>query len=137
VKGGIMLRRTFIKSLALPFFVPAVNIFGSSKPQKKEISVVFQESVVAGYQYYDGKNIWNRLSINDSLRLKREPKNPYDSKAVEVYWKSAKLGYIPRLENVNVSHLIDRGEKLSAKIAELQKSDNPWKRVKVAVLLDV
>jgi hypothetical protein len=48
-----------------------------------------------------------------------------------------RIGYIPRSENTAISQLMDRGERLSASIAALEQSANPWRRVRVAVELTV
>ena len=64
-----------------------------------EREFLIQESPVAGFQYHDGETVWPRLSAGDSLQLLREPANPYDRRAVAVYWGESKLGYVPRAAN--------------------------------------
>lgn len=127
-----MSRRAFLKSLtalagsiALPAIARAKPNFGASK--------ILQLSPLAGFQYHQGEALWPQLAIGQSLQLVREADNRYDGRAVRVEWQGHKLGYIPRLDNVAVSQLLDRGEKLEAMIAELAKSSNPWKRIGVEV----
>ncbi len=67
------------------------------------------------------------------LTLVRESDNPYDERAVSISWQDHKLGYIPRIDNAAVSQLLDRGEKMSALIVGLKKSNNPWDRIMVEV----
>lgn len=65
----------------------------------------------------------------------REPDNAHDQRAVRVDWLGQKLGYVPRVDNAAVSHLLDTGYTLSAEIVALQDSRNPWDRVEFAVFL--
>lgn len=65
----------------------------------------------------------------------REPNNPHDARAVCIDWHGRKLGYLPRVENAAVAQMMDRGERLEARIVELRTSEDPWKRVEVAVEL--
>ena len=44
-------------------------------------------------------------------------------------------GYIPKVANMTISQMIDRGEYLSASIFRLSQSDNLWQRVEVSVYL--
>jgi hypothetical protein len=72
----------------------------------------------------------------DPLTLVREPANPYDPKAVRVDWQGQKLGYVPRLENTAVAQMLDRGERLTARIVRLQESADPWERMRFFVELE-
>ncbi|MCA1743091.1 MAG: HIRAN domain-containing protein, partial [Desulfovibrionales bacterium] len=45
-------------------------------------------------------SIYLDLKPGQTLKLKREPQNPHDSKAIEVFTSSGqKLGYVPRSHN--------------------------------------
>ena len=99
-----------------------------------ERELLIQESPVAGFQYHDGEKVWPRLSTGDPLRLLREPDNPYDRRAVAVYWRDSKLGYVPRAANTAVSQMMDRGERLVARVERLRESRNPWKRVELSIV---
>lgn len=101
-------------------------------PECAEITQI-QESPVSGFQYYKGHEIWRRLKTGDPLSLVREPDNPYDKNAVEIYWHGLKLGYLPRRENSVAAQMLGRGLPLRASITELRETDNPWGRIKVAV----
>lgn len=97
--------------------------------------IELQHSPVAGFQYHEGAVIWPSLHIGDSLQLIREPDNAYDRQAVRVDWNGRKLGYVPRIQNITVSHLLDQGHPLSAEIIRLESGTNPWSRVTFAVYL--
>jgi hypothetical protein len=95
--------------------------------------MLLQTSPVAGFQYHQGELLWAFMRRGDRLSLVREPDNEYDEKAVRIDWSRFKLGYVPRIENHAVSQMLDRGEKLAARIVQLQQAGNPWKRMRVAI----
>ena len=91
-----MKRRSFLNSLVtgfvtLPFVSHAREAMqaGGVRGRGTVRELLVQESSVAGFQYHDGETVWPRLSEGDSLRLLREPGNPYDGQAVAVYWGDA------------------------------------------------
>ena len=98
-------------------------------------SVLLQVSPVAGFQHHEGERLWTSLAEGDALTLIREPDNPYDSRAVRVDWRGEKLGYVPRMENTAIAQMLDRGERLEARIAALRQSRDPWKRVRFEIRL--
>lgn len=97
--------------------------------------IELQRSPVAGFQYHNGEALWPLLTVGAALDLVREPDNVHDPQAVRVDWSGAKIGYVPRVDNTAVSHLLDTGESVTAEIVTLQVSDNPWKRIEFAVYL--
>ena len=129
-----MNRRQFLQTLAL---VPLASYIKDSTATKAEITQVQKIKIetvpVAGFQYYQGENLWSQLKIDDSLKLLREPNNKYDDNAIIIKWQGQQLGYIPRVDNSNIAKLMDNGQTLSAEIIALSNSSNPWKRVEVAV----
>lgn len=48
--------------------------------------------------------------------LKLEPDNEFDFRAIEVYWRQYKMGYIPRAQNKVLYNLLKDGATLEAKI---------------------
>jgi hypothetical protein len=102
-------------------------------PETREVEL--QRSPVAGFPYHDGEALWPRLSIGAPLALVREPDNPHDARAVRVEWEGRKLGYVPRVDNAAVSHLLGAGRVLRAQIVALRASRNPWEGVEFAVVL--
>jgi HIRAN domain len=91
--------------------------------------ILLQTSPVAGFQFHEGKRIWEELREGDALTLIREPGNPYDPKAVRVEWRGHKIGYVPRADNAAVARFMDGGESVTARVIHLQASHDPWKRV--------
>lgn len=131
-----MLRRDFLTRLAAAagawLAQPAAQA-ASPVPRRFEL----QRSPVAGFQYHRGEALWADLAPGQALVLLREPDNPYDPKAVRVDWNGQKIGYVPRIENTAVAHLMDQGLRLEAEILALRESRDPWSRVQFTIhLLD-
>lgn len=129
-----MKRRRFLTALLVPFLLPWINPKARTIPDSRRIEIL--ESPLAGFQYHGGEQVWKRMRTGDPLALVREPDNPYDRQAVALYWKGVKLGYVPRLENTAVAQMLDRGERLSARIVQLRESRDPWERVRFRVFCD-
>lgn len=74
---------------------------------------------LAGFAYGKGAAVLPMMNGGDELRLQREADNPYDSNAVALYWRSYKLGYVPRSDNAEISAKLDAGDALKASIEQL------------------
>lgn len=98
--------------------------------------IIVQTSPLAGFQYHAGRALFPLMSVGDRLDLAREPDNPHDAKAILVSWRGAVIGYMPRLENLDLARLMDRGLAVSGRILHLHAGRDPWKRVLLEVLLE-
>lgn len=129
-----MNRRGFINLLLKgAAVVPVLPIVALAAPARK---LLVQESPIAGFQFYQAERLFSYLREGSPLRLVREPSNKYDKRAVAVYAGERKLGFVPRADNAAVSQMLDRGERLSARIVCLQQSRNPWDRIRFEVAID-
>jgi hypothetical protein len=99
--------------------------------------ILLQNSPLAGFRYYEGKQLWSEMKVGDALQLVREPDNSHDANAVRVEWQGHKLGYVPRADNQALARFMDRGSKAEARITRLKKSRNPWQRMEFEVYLDI
>jgi len=99
--------------------------------------VLLQELPLAGFQHHRGEGVWPFLNLGVELELRREPYNPYDRQAIAVWFKNEHLGYIPRRHNRLLADLMDRGERLGARVTRLLETDNPWRRVRIRIELGV
>lgn len=125
------IRRELLKKIVL---APALFAVGATaKPPAPPRRVILQVSPINGFQYYDGEKMLPRLRAGQRLSLRREPKNPYDDRAVAVYRRNRKLGYLPRVENTAVAFLMDSGERLESVVAEVVPENYPWNAVRVNV----
>ena len=91
--------------------------------------IVVQHAPLAGFVYYEGKDVWDGLKRGDSLTLVREPTNPYDPNAIRIEWQGHMLGYVPRKENVDLARQMDLGAAAQARITGLSKSSNGRHRI--------
>lgn len=106
-------RRGFLSALGnAPLAASVVKSAASSAPQR---TVRLLDDVpVAGTAYYDAKTMLGALTVGGSLKLRREPTNPHDHRAIEVFARARaplnewnKLGYVPRTQNEAVAALMD------------------------------
>ncbi len=99
--------------------------------------IIVQQSPLAGFQFYDGKALWDEMKLGDALTLVRERDNPHDANAVRIEWQGSRLGYLPRRENADVARQMDRGAAVKARIVKLTQARNPWQRVLFEVYVDL
>lgn len=105
---------------------------GAADVEQREI---LQVSPLAGFQHHAGPALFVLMNVGDHLVLRREADNPYDARAVRVEWQGTQIGYAPRADNVDLARLMDRGVPVEARILQLQKSRDPWKRVLIEIYL--
>jgi len=104
----------------------------ATAPVKKE-PLQLIETHVAGYPHYMKVTDTVVMSKGMPLRMKREPRNKYDPRAITLYFDHRKIGYIPRAENRLLSRMPDGGIGLQARISTFQPQNDPWERVRVEV----
>ncbi|HXF99841.1 MAG TPA: HIRAN domain-containing protein [Bacteroidota bacterium] len=89
---------------------------------------------MAGYRFYDGDTVIQGLRVGSPLRLRPQPTNPYDSKAIEILTvDGVKLGYVPMRLNSHPSALLETGHRVVAEVVHVDPDTVPWERVKFAV----
>ena len=105
-------------------------------PAQPTVRLLVQNSLLAGFRYAEGAEVWPQLSAGDALELVREPDNPHDANAVRVEWRGRKLGYVPRAENGALAWAMDRGEALRARVSRLAEHRNPRRRIEFEVYIE-
>jgi hypothetical protein len=126
------------RRLAAVVLTAALATAGAGSPalaQQTEVRMLVQSSPLAGFRYYDAKQMWDDMRIGDALTLVREPANAYDTNAVRVEWRGHKLGYVPRADNRAVAHHMDRGGQVEARISRLQPTRKPSQRIEFEVMV--
>ncbi len=93
--------------------------------------------MVAGFQYYDGPQLINRLQPGVLLDLVAESDNQHDYYAVRIEWQGRKLGYVPRSDNRHLSRLLRQDAKLRGEVLESAPQAVVWGMLKVGVGLEV
>ncbi len=127
-----MQRRSFVQSLG-GTLIFATHLFKPRTATARARRVLLQESPLAGYQFHRADSLWPFLAVGTELSLHREHLNPHDPHAIGVWHQGDKLGYVPRRENRTLAQMMDRGEKLQARIVRLLDDPNPWRRVRFQV----
>lgn len=121
-----------LRLIAALLFAVSLSLPASAETNAK---ILLQNSPLAGFRYYEGKQLWSEMKVGDPLQLVREPDNSHDPNAVRVEWQGHKLGYVPRADNEALARFMDRGSKAEARITRLKKSRNPWQRMEFEVYL--
>lgn len=106
--------------------------------EKPPASYFLYDVFVAGVAYYDFSDPASlaTLSIGEPVALKRQPDNPHDRLAIEIYTRDGrKIGYVPRQHNALPASLMDQGAHLAGRIVALDAIDGPWQAVKVMLEL--
>ena len=109
------------------------KMFSDGIPRNAKCILKFH---IAGYIFYDGEKIEQRIKKGTVLTLRSEKDNPHDKNAVEILMNNYKLGYIPQYCNEVISNMLVNEVKLYS-IAESISRDNPsWKRIEVGIYLN-
>lgn len=92
---------------------------------------------IAGFTYYDGALAFNDLKIGSKLKLKLDSENKFDARAVAIYYKKHKLGYVPKAENRIFYKLFSVGLQgfVKARIQRISKDEHPENQVQVVAHL--
>jgi hypothetical protein len=106
---------------------------GAAQQVRSEILV--HTGPTAGLAHHEARQVWPRMQVGDPVALVREPDNPHDANAVRIEWNGHVLGYLPRTENAAVARQIDRGNRLDARIARLDRHRNHRLRLEVDVYM--
>lgn len=103
------------------------------KPFEREIYLFTTH--VAGTTHVDNiLKIDKHLDIDDKLLFFRE-ENPHDEKAIRIEtFRKEKIGYVPRVDNVVFSRLMDAGKELYARIKGKEFIDE-WLRIEIDIYL--
>ena len=91
---------------------------------------------IAGFTYYDGVMAFNDLKIGTELKLVPEPTNQYDPRAIAIYYKEYKLGFIPKSENRIFYKLLKVGfDKIEIRVQKLAPTEDPADQISVVAHL--
>ena len=102
-----------------------------AKPFARDIELMVTR-VVGSHHVDDIEEILDELWFGDHLELKREPKNPYDDRAIRVQTdKKKKIGYIARKENTVLASLMDAGKKLYAEVVSVDEDHFDYVKIRV------
>ena len=111
------------------FAIALLAAFPGHAAEAVSARIVVQHAPLAGFVYYDGKAVWERMKPGDRLALVREPANPHDTNAVRIAWRGHMLGYVPRRENADLARQMDLGARPEGRITALSKAANGRNRI--------
>ncbi len=103
-----------------------------------EMSAYFSHFDLAGFTYYDGVKVFRKLKVGTAVRLVAEMHNPYDTKAVAIFYKTHKIGFVPRQENREISKLLNLGypDVFEAYINRVSPDEQPEHQIGVVVMVN-
>ncbi len=125
-------RRSFMQSF---FSLPLLFTFNHNSKVQTTKSILLNQCLVAGFQYYQGKEIIWDLKQNDPILLLAQADNQYDKYAVEVFYQSKKLGYLPKTDNKSISQILQADIKISAKVQAVDITKPAWNAVMVSIYM--
>jgi hypothetical protein len=105
-------------------------------PKPFERDIFLFDTHVAGTSYIeDIEELEPNLNIDDKLNFFREPYNPHDNKAIVIRNNDgAKIGYVPKADNVIFSRLMDAGKMLFGRITA-KETRGGWLKISIKVFL--
>lgn len=118
-----------MRAAALALALPLAAGAGAGAADAPTARIVVQRQALAGFVYYDGSAVWERMKTGDLLTLVREPANPHDANAIRLVWREHMLGYVPRKENADLARQIDHGARPVTRITELTRLPNGRHRI--------
>lgn len=110
-----------------------------TKDKSNSGTIYFQSFYVVGFKYHEGPLAFSKLKIGSKLKLIAEPDNRFDYKAVAIFHKKLKLGYVPRNENKYLSRLLEanQGDILECWVSSLNQACHHDERIEVVVRMKV
>jgi len=117
--------------LALVFAVAALSPAANAASAR----IVVQHAPLAGFVYYEGQAVWERMRQGDRLSLIRDPGNSYDPNAIRLEWQGHMLGFVPRKDNGDIARQMDHGAKPDARITELSRHANGRHRISYEIFV--
>ena len=113
----------------LPACAALIVSWGACAADAPSARIVVERQALAGFVYYDGSAVRERMKTGDRLALVREPANPHDANAIRLEWQGQMLGYVPRRDNADLSRQMDLGARAEARITALGKASNGRSRI--------
>ncbi len=124
-------RKTFlIYLLQLPLFSGLAKYLYGFKPEQHYLLNKFS---VAGFFFYEGRTLLEKMKPGDTLTMKPNAENMEDEYAVQLHFKDTMIGHIPRSDNKHIFRLIEQGKDLVCTIREIDPDAETWQMCKVKV----
>ncbi len=115
---------------------------GLAVPQVFARDILLMETIINGAMHVENIHaLAAALHVGDRVKLILEPDNPVDARAILVRnEKDEKLGYIPRVKNEVLFHLMDAGKYLygvvvDGDIDEDADEEDTWVQIYIEVYM--
>jgi len=106
-----------LPTISCPGQLIARTLTGGSIALPGQQEIYLASFWVAGSYHYRAMAAIAELGDGQKLRLQREPLNPHDRNAIEIYSESwLKIGYVPRNTNYIPARLMDAGKHLYLRV---------------------
>jgi hypothetical protein len=103
------------------------------QPFSREIFLL--DIVVAGTTHCpEIHDIEPKLLPETILRMVRDPKNKYDTKAIGIYYDKTRIGWVPRELNLVISRLMDAGKAFFCRVVSVNDV-NTWVKINAKVYM--
>ena len=124
-------RKTFLMYLLqFPLFSGFAKYLYGFKPQQRYLLNKFS---VAGFFFYEGRTLLEKMKPGDILTMKPNAENMEDEYAVQLHFEDTMIGHIPRSDNKHIFRLIEQGKDLVCTIREIDPDAETWQMCKVKV----
>jgi len=124
-------RKTFlIYLLQFPLFSGFAKYLYGFKRQQRYLLNKFS---VAGFFFYEGRTLLEKMKPGDTLTMKPNAENMEDEYAVQLHFKDTMIGHIPRSDNKHIFRLIEQGKDPVCTIREIDPDAETWQMCKVKV----
>jgi len=105
----------------------------------------FMDCHLAGRQYHDADEVWDKLKVGTTLWLERDLENRYDPNAVAVLYYDADndlpemskyvIGYLPREYNEDIASFLEMGwaDIFECRISKINPDAHPEKQIHLTI----
>jgi len=105
----------------------------NGEPRQRRLLIL--RTRLAGARFHVDPETFDQLRPGDALTLTREPENPHDLDAIRADWRGRPIGYLPSDHNYAPARLLDQGERLEARIGDLDIEQRPKWPLEIDVFL--
>lgn len=93
---------------------------------------------IAGLTFYEATLCFDELKVGTELKFQLEEDNKFDTRAVAIYYKDFKLGFVPRSENrIFYKFLVmNYTDIFEARIQQLDPNEHPENQIRVVAHLN-
>ncbi|MBF0471133.1 MAG: HIRAN domain-containing protein [Gammaproteobacteria bacterium] len=112
-------KRFFMQLLTGTLITPVIGATSThATPPSRYQELLLNRFSIAGFIYYDGPLLKDEqlLSLGTALKLRANPRNPFDRFAVEIYFQEQLIGHVPRSDNRHIHRMLAQGIQLKCKV---------------------